>query len=227
MTNSDGTYGEDFFAWMDGGSSRSAQVIVPMIVDLLAPSSVIDIGCGTGAWLAEFQRHGVNEIVGIDGAWVPPARLKISKDRFHIGDLTSLGRPPAVYDLAVCLEVAEHLPVESGHALVSFLTHAAPVVLFSAAIPGQGGEGHVNEQWLDYWHSEFAEREYDLFDVVRAKTWNDERVEPWYAQNLVVFAGSRAGAAVRSRLQENVHALPLRLVHPDIFKFAVWRALGV
>lgn len=220
-------YNDEFFAWMDDGSQRSAEVIVPMIMDLTSPSSVVDVGCGTGAWLAEFRRRGVGQIQGIDGAWVPRERLQIPEQCFSAADLSALQTARTTYDLAICLEVAEHLTAEAGEQLVAFLIGSAPVVVFSAAIPGQGGTGHVNEQWLDYWRSEFAEHGYGLLDVIRSRVWADERVEPWYAQNMVVFTAESVLSIIRSRLPGLVRPIPDRVVHPTIFKFAIMRASGI
>src|SRR3981081_11169 len=127
-------------------AQRSADAIVPVVIDLVRPRSVVDIGCGTGTWLAAFRRDGVPDVFGIDGDWAPRDRLQLTGGQVAHHDPSQpldLGRR---FDLAICLEVAEHLPAASADALVALLTRHAPVVLFSAAIPGQGGTGHVNEQ---------------------------------------------------------------------------------
>src|SRR6266508_5182591 len=124
-------YTTEFFRSRETGSGASARHIVPLLVDLLAPASVVDVGCGTGTWLAVFQRHGVDDIVGIDGDYVPTDELHISPARFRAHDLTQplcLGRS---FDLVVSLEVAEHLPPESATGFVDSLCGLGPVVLFS------------------------------------------------------------------------------------------------
>jgi hypothetical protein len=92
------------------------------------------------------------------------------------------------YDLAVCLEVAEHLPESSAADLVRALTAFAPVVLFSAAVPGQGGVGHINEQWPAYWKGLFEQHGFYRRDPIRPRIWTNERVHWWYRQNIFLFA---------------------------------------
>jgi SAM-dependent methyltransferase len=199
-------------------AQRSADAIVPVVIDLVRPRSVVDIGCGTGTWLAAFRRHGVPDVFGIDGDWVPRDRLEIPREQFAPHDLSQpldLGRR---FDLAICLEVAEHLPAASADALVALLTRHAPVVLFSAAIPGQGGTGHVNEQWPGYWLDRFAQRDYLAVDCLRPRFWNDDRVEGCYAQNMRLLVSATALAeneAIRRERQVQV-AFPLDAVHPRV-----------
>lgn len=174
----------DIYAVIREGCLRSAQVVVPMVMDLLDPSSVIDVGCGEGLWLSVFAQHGA-KVTGIDGG---QGRLAIPSDSFLQYDLSTV---PAfhlgAYDLAVCLEVAEHLPPARADWLVDVLCDHAEAVLFSAAIPGQGGTGHVHERWPGYWVSKFEERGYQVSGALRWRIWDQvPPVENWYAQNLLV-----------------------------------------
>src|SRR5579885_1972354 len=149
-------YDAAFYEAIAGGSRRSAEIIVPLVMELAHPQSVIDIGCGTGLWLAEFARHGVQDYTGVDGDHVDPLRLNFPPERFFAADLAKATGIPGTYDLAMSLEVAEHLPEASAQQFVRVLTGLAPTVLFSAAIPGQGGVGHINEKWQDYWRGLFG-----------------------------------------------------------------------
>jgi SAM-dependent methyltransferase len=210
-------YGEEFFELLREGSKRSAAVIVPLVWELIEPRSVVDVGCGIGAWLAAFARHGVEDYLGVDG-FVPAGLLEIPADRFVEADLTGplvLGRE---FDLAVSLEVAEHLPESAAAGFVVSLTRLAPVVLFSAAIPGQGGTEHVNEQWPEYWSRLFGENEYDAVDILRPLVWHDERVEVWYAQNTILYVTRRRRDRFpllqRTPLTTDT---PLAMVHPQLF----------
>jgi SAM-dependent methyltransferase len=180
-------YNDDFFDQQLAGSLRSARVIVPIVLELVRPRSVLDVGCGVGAWLKAFGEHGIEDYLGMDGGYVGPARLLIDPERFRPVDLTRpepLGRS---FDLAVCLEVGEHLPDSASLSLVRLLTEAAPVVLFSAALPGQGGTHHVNERWPAYWKERFAGRGFARLDPIRPRVWRDRRVEWWYQQNVCLF----------------------------------------
>jgi SAM-dependent methyltransferase len=214
-------YNGQFFEMLREGARRSAEVIVPLVIDLIRPRSVIDVGCGTGAWLATFARHGVADYLGVD-AFAPLECLDIPRERFVQADLTrplGLGRR---FDLAVSLEVAEHLPQASATCFIESLTRLAPVVLFSAAIPGQGGTNHLNEQWPEYWSRLLAAEGFDPYDVVRPRVWHDERVEVWYAQNTILYVahGSRA-ALPRLRRAMATAWEPLAAVHPRLL--AEWR----
>lgn len=210
-------YTEEFFQALREGASRSAAVIVPLVLDLIRPRSVVDVGCGTGAWLAAFARHGVADYLGVD-AFTPAGLLEIPRDRFVEADLTrqlALGRR---FDLAVSLEVAEHLPGSAARSFVESLTRLAPVVLFSAAIPGQGGTSHLNEQWPEYWARLFADAGFDPMDVLRPRVWGDERIEVWYAQNTILYvARSSQGEFPGLQRAASVPDPPLAAVHPRLF----------
>ena len=181
-------YSDAFFDLLEDDAIRSARVIVPILLRVLEPSSVIDVGCGRGAWLKAFEEHGISHVVGIDGDYVDRSRCLISASQFSAVDLSKPFRIEGSWELAVCLEVAEHLPFSMGPHLVQELTAAAPFVLFSAAIPGQGGTNHINEQWPSYWQGLFANRGFDLLDPIRRHIRDDRRVEWWYRQNIVLYA---------------------------------------
>jgi hypothetical protein len=103
-------------------------------------------------------------------------------------DVGRLPDLPRRADLAVCLETAHYLSGLQGRALVGFLCDRAPVVLFSAAVPGQPGAHHVNPQWPAYWAARFQERGYVALDPIRPRIWHDERVALHYRQNLLLYA---------------------------------------
>lgn len=180
-------YDSRFFEQRKAKARRSAARVVEWLHPRLRPSSVVDVGCGTGEWLAAFAQMGVRDVLGIDGSWIPTDQLEIPLESFHAANLLHLSIPTRSFDLAICLEVAEHLPAEHGEQLVENLTESSPVVLFSAAIPGQGGTGHVNEQWPAFWISRFEERGYRCVDCLRGRFWDDPDVAWWYAQNAFLF----------------------------------------
>ena len=187
-----GCYDRTFFDNQYTGALESARAVVPLVRDLLHPRRVVDVGCGRGAWLRAFHEIGVDLIQGLDGDYVDRDTLLISAGTFVPVDLAELTKLPDNYDLAVCLEVLEHLSAQSGRNIVTALTEAAPVVLFSAAVPGQRGIGHVNEQWPEYWRRLFEARGYRMLDPIRPRIRDDQRVEWWYRQNILMFASEKA-----------------------------------
>ncbi len=208
-----------FFAEFEGSSREAARVIVPLVMEFVSPRSVIDVGCGIGVWLGVFRECGVEDIFGVDGEWVDAAQLVIPRECFAARNLEAplgIGRTA---DLAVCLEVGEHLPASSADTLVGNLTAAAGVVLFSAAIPLQGGLHHVNEQWPEYWAERFAARGYVPVDCIRRRIWNDPRVSFFYAQNILVYARKDLlpGYPKLEREVQAEHDAALPLVHPRMY----------
>jgi hypothetical protein len=198
------------------GSKRSAEIILRIVCDLIRPSSVIDVGCSIGTWLSVCNAAGTQDFLGIDGDYVDRDSLMIPRDSFQAFDLTKSFLIGRRFDLVMTLEVAEHLPKEAASSFVHSLTELGPVVLFSAAIPFQGGTGHINEQWPEYWATLFGERGYVAVDCIRHKVWNDPNIQVWYAQNCLLFVEEsilRSNAALL-REHELSNGNPLNIVHP-------------
>jgi SAM-dependent methyltransferase len=173
------------FAWEQG--KESARAIVPLVLQYVPAKSVIDVGCGVGTWLSVFSEAGVGNVYGIDNEWVDRKRLAIPSENFFAKDLEKPFRFDKKADLAVCLETAEHLDASAASGLVTGLIELAPAILFSAAIPHQGGVHHVNEQWPQYWADMFIARGYIPVDCIRRKIWDDDRVKFWFKQNIIVY----------------------------------------
>lgn len=169
-------------------NTRSAEIVVPIILDLFKINSVLDVGCGLGTWLKVFLDHGVENIQGIDGSYVDLKRLFIDQEHFLPLDLTKHFQFDKNYDLVISLEVAEHLPFSSADQFVACLCKSSDLVIFSAAIPGQGGQMHVNEQWPDYWKEKFLRHGYIQYDLIRPAIWEDSNIDVWYRQNMFVYA---------------------------------------
>jgi hypothetical protein len=180
-------YSDRFFDATEQTSHRSAQEVVPIVRTLVPFRSVVDVGCGRGAWLHVFGEHGAERIVGYDGEYVGVERLLIPRTCFRVADLSKPFQIDGRFDLAVCLEVGEHLPARRARGLVEALCKAAPAVLFSAAIPGQGGTYHINEQWPIYWELFFNACGYIKRDCIRPRIWNDQRIAWWYRRNMFLF----------------------------------------
>ncbi len=210
-------YSEQFYQNQREGSRRSAKEIVPLVLQIIQPRSVIDLGCGVGTWLSVFREHGVHDIFGVDGEWINKELLEIPAERFVTHDLRNRFRWIRQFDLVLCLEVAEHLPPDYAEILVDSITELGPVVLFSAAIPFQGGSHHLNEQWPDYWVNCFQQKKFLAIDTLRQKVWQNENVEWWYAQNMLIFVSQVYLEDHLSLKREYENATPqLALVHPKL-----------
>lgn len=179
-------YTNDFFNNRKSPLS-SAEVIVPLVLKLVHPRSIVDVGCGTGDFLCIFKKNGVKDILGIDGNWVDPKKLKIPEESFQSANLENPLNINKKFDLVVSLEVAEHLPDKSAESFIENLTDLGSIILFSAAVPLQGGRHHVNEQWPEYWKKIFNKKDYVLIDPFRKKLWDNAEVSYWYAQNIFLF----------------------------------------
>lgn len=180
-------YGSDFFSYQQIGSLSSARTVVPFIRHHLKCASVVDVGCGAGAWVKAYMESGTPDVLGVDAPYLPPEQLLFDRSRFRALDVGKPFRLGRAFDIAQCVEVAEHLSPSCSETLVDNLVAHAPVVVFSAAPPGQGGENHVNERPYGFWRELFDRRGYRLFDFVRPQIRHLAQVEKWYRYNLLVF----------------------------------------
>lgn len=209
-------YNDFFYETHIDESLNSAREIVPLLIDLIDPTSVIDVGCGRGAWLKVFKEKGISKISGIDGNWIKAKYLLIDRGEFTAADLKKPFCADEKFDLVVSLEVAEHLPEDCAEQFVESLIRCGPVIVFSAAIPFQWGADHVNEQWPEYWAKLFRKKGYLPVDCIRKKIWNNKKVEYYYAQNIIIYAKEDAVYRNEKLLKEfekgDCEVLPL--VHP-------------
>lgn len=203
-------YDRKFYRELDA-TRGSAQEILPIIFELIQSTSIVDIGCGTGHWLAAAIEFGINDVLGVDGEWASSAGLQIPREKFLARNLAVPLKLDRKFDLALSLEVAEHFPASQARTFVEALCTISDKVLFSAAIPGQGGRHHLNEQWPNYWADLFAEFGFKCYDLLRPRIWENPRVLWYYAQNCLIFA--RAA----SLEQWGDAAKPLSLVHPELW----------
>ncbi len=204
-------YNHSFYLGIRPGVVRSAQTVVPLVLGLLdePPRTVVDIGCGEGWWAAEFDKRGAT-VLGVDSHGLDPVAIPgrfLPHDLRNQLPLRDLGR----FDLAVCLEVAEHLHANRAATFVAELCELAPTVLWSAAVPGQRGVEHINEQWPEYWLDLFHEHGYRGSGAIRPMIWNNDAVDWWYRQNILVFS---ADWARHPDLFDSPYSTPFSLVHP-------------
>lgn len=184
-----GTYISNFYDQIRHGCQVSAELVVPSVHhDLLKPKSVIDIGCGEGWWANKFKELGC-DVLGIDGSYVSSSPLGSDFKPIDIDVEGSLSEIPQA-DLVICLEVAEHLKSTRSESFISELCGLSPTMLFSAAIPRQPGVDHINCQWPSYWAGLFSKHGFSVSGNIRDLFWDDERIEPWYRQNLLIVSST-------------------------------------
>lgn len=196
-------------------NTESAKELIPFLIDLFNPTSVIDIGCGNGTWLKVFAEYSsVKEITGVDGEDLKQAELLIDKNDVVQVDLNKSFQLNKKADLLLCLEVAEHLEPLSAHDFIQSLCSHSDIIVFSAAIPNQGGFKHINERDPEYWRKKFAENGYICYDIFREKFWLNERIKWWYRQNLFLYIQNDKARSFPFTPIKNI----LTLVHPGLLK---------
>lgn len=194
-------YNEVFFDYVSAVATRSAGRVWPLLLESIPIRSILDVGCGRGAWLAAAMQLGVPEVTGVDGAYVARETLLIPPERFVPADLKDGFAVPGRFDLVMSLEVAEHLPPERSAAFVAGLVRHGDLILFSAAPKGQGGHDHCNEQDYPYWQRLFAAHGYVAVDYLRPLLLKAREVEPWYRYNLLLYATPARLEALPADLQ--------------------------
>lgn len=193
-------YSHDFYSYIDAGSRRSARAVAGLLLPEMKIASLLDIGAGHGAWAAEWRAAGVKDVLAVDGDYVQADQLAVPKKNFRAHDLSTKLDLKKRFDLVQTLEVAEHLPADKAELFVDNLTRHGDVILFSAAVPHQGGEHHVNEQPPEYWRRKFASRGYAVFDFLRPRLKDRADVMPWYRFNSYIYANE----AGEKRLSEAI-----------------------
>ncbi len=220
-------YSHQFFDQQSAGSLASARAVLRELFAAAPIGSVVDVGCGVAPWLRAALELGADRAAGLDGDYVDRARLLVDPARFRPCDLETGNLRQAIGDdepfaLAMCMEVAEHLSPGRAQPFVAELCGLSDLVLFSAAVPGQGGLNHINEQWPDYWAVAFESNGFACFDVLRPRLWNRNECEWWYLQNVLLFARRDSTAfEIARRLGPSIASPPMPLVHPRMFSHAI------
>lgn len=211
-------------------TGESARRILPPLLSLFGVKSLLEVGCGNGHWTQAAIDAGVNDYTVVDGPWNDRARLLVDQSRFveaRLEQPLALGRR---FDLAICLEVAEHVDNVSARTLVKSLCEAADVIGFGAATPFQGGFGHINEQWPSYWRAHFEALGYRPYDLVRPRHWNDRAIHYWYRQNMFVYVRDSNIAATKIAADASLDSsiALFDAIHPEKFEeVASYRAIAM
>lgn len=205
MDNPTKLYPNKFYAQRESKTRYAANVILDILFKDLEINSALDLGCGNGVWLSELERRDVSRTLGVDGPWVPRNLFLSQSDYLEHNFAQEKFIIKERFDLVICLEMFEHIPEERAIELISTISSITDRVLFSAAVPNQGGNGHINEQYLSYWVKLFRDEGFYLNDTIRPEIWNDRDIPYWYRQNIVVF----------SRVECPTQAGPIDIIHPE------------
>ncbi len=187
MNHNTVTYTSDYFN--DGIFDTDYQKIASVIFELYHPTTVVEFGCGPGHLSKELAKLGV-QITAVDGYSKPKFEdLSVEFSPLNLNDSAAIANyfVDKHFDLAISLEVAEHLQPEASATLIEWLTKVAPVVIFAAAVPGQGGHGHINLRPRENWHKEFTQYNFVAADRIREKLRPYSNVAVWYRHNIVDY----------------------------------------
>jgi len=184
----DAIYDKYYYNDVDRFAIQSAVAIAESVMNEFRPANVVDVGCGTGALLTQFKKCHVSAL-GLERS---AAAIKICGERnleVFPFDLEAVSEYAGRADVAICLEVAEHLPERFADRLVKLLCDISDHVVFTAATPGQGGTDHLNEQPHEYWIEKFSRRGFN-HDVEISGAWRrawQARTASFYSDNIMVF----------------------------------------
>jgi cyclopropane fatty-acyl-phospholipid synthase-like methyltransferase len=216
-------YSKAFYFAQTRSASLAASKYANIIKSYYHPTSVIDFGCGHGSWLKSFdESFSVSELVGVDGSWNSSENMPDEKIRFIPLDLASSNVLPSPkrFDLAMSVEVAEHLPKASAESFVDLISSCSDVVVFGAAITLQGGINHINEQFPSYWAEIFLARKYYPFDIFRQVVWDDFDIPFWYKQNTFLYVKQNS-ELFKYLLTINIYPIEntqfMNAIHPEFY----------
>jgi methyltransferase family protein len=222
-------YDGKYYEYQVVASLRSARIVLARLWKYLRPDSVLDVGCGRGAWLKACRDLGSSVLLGFDGEWNSQSLMIDSAIRFRSIELNRPFFLERRVDLAITLEVAEHLDPSSSSQFVECLSRASDAVLFSAAFTGQGGTNHINEQPHSYWAGLFRDNGYVPFDLFRPFLWSNEEVCVWYRQNTFLYCkvGSSSFNALRAAGCSELAEIDfMDCVHPATYKAKCSAGIG-
>lgn len=216
-------YDQAFYDSQKTGSLLSAEQYLGYLWGFHAPRSVVDLGCGAGTWLKAAADLGAKTVVGYDGVWNSQQNMVDARIRFNPVDLNQTIRSTEKFDLAMSLEVAEHLEPAVSENFVDSLAALSDVVLFGAAYLGQGGTHHINERLHSDWGAMFRQRGYAIFDLFRPLFWGKAGIDTCYVQNTFLYV-NKAHPLYRELLGKGFHELEnlafMNCVHPALYEVA-------
>ena len=184
-------YSKAFYDSVTSRAALAADMASEHLCRAINFRSIIDIGCGEGIWLKTFaEKSSAAELVAVDlpGSTfkgLASIKSKIECIATDLANTTQL--PNRIFDLVICVEVIEHVSKEYMVALLDYVTKHSIFLLFSGAVPGQGGTHHVNEQPMTYWHKQLASRGFVQMDIVRPLLMQQNGVPFYYQNNVFLY----------------------------------------
>jgi len=195
-------YGRSFYQARHANTRYAAEHILSLVLERLPPvSSAVDVGCGVGTWVPCLISRGVSDVQGIEG------RVSVLVPAHNAAPTVATAVRSMLTQSWTNLEI---VVIDDGSTDAT-----ADIVIFSAAVPFQGGKHHVNEQWPEYWVQLFARQTYRCFDWIRPLIWNDQEIPVWYRQNILIFVAERRISDLRPMV--SMPPMPLAVIHPEIY----------
>lgn len=216
------TYNFDWHVRHGDLTDSSARIMLETLKGVFDFKTVLDVGCGDGRWLKQCSALGVEAFIGVDGPWTDGRRLLISADKIKIHDLANRFDLNRRFDLAISVEVAEHVAPEHSEQFIANLVAHSDCVLFGAAIPYQGGFRHINERWQSSWAEIFERQGYRVFDLLRSTLWTNTSIHVWYKQNTLTYINRKRNDLIESATNylaaKGISELPMDIVHPEKYE---------
>lgn len=187
-------YDDRYFKWHKDKTRDYAIRNMDWYIKEFKPTSVIDYGCGIGAYLESALSNNIINIKGFDigGDNVKMHTEKSVQPYIKYLDCT-LPLITEIYDCTISLETGEHIePIMSDQFVLNIVnsTKKTGTILFSAAQPGQGGSGHINCQTKEFWKEKFLRNSFSydkkLTDFI-TKNWAIQNAPDYIINNLIVF----------------------------------------
>jgi cyclopropane fatty-acyl-phospholipid synthase-like methyltransferase len=181
-------YNENFYKTVESVSNNSAKEFLPIVKNIIPKlETAVDFGCGTGEWLFTMKKLYGTKIHGYDGDYAKGTLVIDNSEFTPINFETTMPPAPTTkVDLAMSVEVAEHIDVSRARAFVDALCQQSDYILFGAARPKQGGLHHVNEQPQSYWANMFIDNGYTPVDL-RLQVLFLNKISYFYRQNTLLY----------------------------------------
>lgn len=210
---------DELYLSVDFSYKMSKKIISYLINNGVKIRSSIDFGGGSGAWSKAIKDVAGADILVLDGNNIDRSKLLMSNEflqcDFAKDDIIEKIGKKEKFDIALCIEVAEHIDEELAEGFIKNICSTSDVILFSAAIRYQGGNHHVNEQMQSYWCAIFKKNNYRIVDCIRKRFWNDEEIDCVIRQNCFLYVSEEKYDEYVDLLGND--DMPLNIVHPELY----------